>query len=690
MVHIKVNGTYYRLKSGISILEACKLIGITIPRFCFSEMLSISGNCRMCLVELENLEKPVAACVTLVEEGQSIWVNSPFVKKARENVLETILLNHPLDCPICDQGGECDLQEQTLAFGGVYSRYYYKKTSVSDKYCGPLIKTIMTRCITCTRCVRFSSEIAGVDYFGTLNRGNATEIGAYVQSFFDSEISSNVIDLCPVGALTSKEYAFKARPWELRYVESVDTTDALGSSIYVNYKGTEVLRVLPKNAKSVSNGIISDKARYSFDANRTNRLVWPFIKKNGELTDRVDFRTMNAISDMLLSDFQQINVFIDETCDLESLTFLIEMSKSMKNVRVINVDSTNNIDNEVSSNSVNLLNEVDRASLDFIYMLGSNTKLENAVLNARLRLKYLQSTSIFLNSNLIAKSNFPVNFISAGSKAVAAICAGKRTETLFTTASKILFIIGNSFKQNMTNLSNFQKVLLSKFKSSKLFNLHLQINTEGANLLSGTTTPFYLKNEVVANYFVGLKDNISTRKLVESSTPALFNFWLNSFGSYSCQHCNYILPIATDFETSNSYLTIENKFVKTSRSLTFREIFISKPFNILKGLFNTVLVLRQFIEAPWNKASFDSIFSSQYLSTFLSEGIVNNRVLVNWSKFNQYNCTTNLQNNTISAISNYPIKGSVYDFYSTTNFVRHSKAMLSCSVAKNAQNSNFF
>lgn len=690
MVHIKINGTYYRVKSGISILEACKLIGITIPRFCFSEMLSISGNCRMCLVELENLEKPVAACVTLIEEGQSVWVNSPFVKKARENVLETILLNHPLDCPICDQGGECDLQEQVLAFGSVYSRYFYKKTSVSDKYCGPLIKTIMTRCITCTRCVRFSSEIAGVDYFGTLNRGNSTEIGSYIQSFFDSEISSNVIDLCPVGALTSKEYAFKARPWELRYVESIDTTDSLGSSVYVNYKGTEVLRVIPKNAKTVSNGIISDKARYSFDANKRNRLVWPFIQVDGEFSDKVDHQHMDAVVDMLVSDNQKCNIFIDETCDFDSMTFVTEMSKSLPNIRVINVDSTTNADNESHSNAFNLLNEIDNASLDFIYMLGSNPKLENAILNSRLRLKYLQSTSIFINSNLTAKSNFPVNFISSGSKAVSAISSGKEQSTLFNTASTLLFIIGSSFKQNITNLSNFKKVLLNQFKSSKLFNLHLQINTEGANLVSATTLPFDLENKAVANFFIGLKDSVTVRKLVKNSNSALYNFWLNAFGGHNCKYCNYILPVATDFEAANTYLTVEHKFVQTSRSLSVKEFFVSNTFSLLKGLFNYVLILRQFIESKRYKASGDSIFAYKYLSIFFEDDFINNRMLVNWSKFNKYNISTNINYNLISGISNYPIKGLVYDFYSTNNFVRHSKTMLNCSVEKIAQTSNFF
>ena len=211
MIKLSIDDFEVATVSNISILEACKLIGISIPRFCYHEILSISGNCRMCLVEIENLEKPVASCVTEVENGMSVFSNTPYVQKARENVVEALLLNHPLDCPICDQAGECDLQDQVKKYGGVTSRSFFKKKSVEDKYCGPLIKTIMTRCISCTRCVRYTSEIAGMDFYGTLNRGGNTEIGSYFPKFFASEISGNVVDLCPVGALTSFPYASKAK-----------------------------------------------------------------------------------------------------------------------------------------------------------------------------------------------------------------------------------------------------------------------------------------------------------------------------------------------------------------------------------------------------------------------------------------------------------------------------------------------
>jgi len=211
MIKIEINGIEFLVKPNISVLEACKYVGITIPRFCYHETLSVAGNCRMCLVEISNSPKPVASCALPVLNNMKIFVDTPLVKKARENVLETLLLNHPLDCPICDQGGECDLQDQTKVFGGDYSRFFFNKRVVEDKFCGPLIKTIMTRCIHCTRCVRFSTEVAGNEVRGIFGRGEESSIGTYINSFMNTELSGNLVDLCPVGALTSKPYAYKAR-----------------------------------------------------------------------------------------------------------------------------------------------------------------------------------------------------------------------------------------------------------------------------------------------------------------------------------------------------------------------------------------------------------------------------------------------------------------------------------------------
>ena len=280
MLKVEINDIDFFVQTGVSILEACEFVGIYVPRFCYYQNLSVAGNCRMCLVEIANSPKPVASCALPILNNMKIYVNSPLAKKARENVLEALLLNHPLDCPICDQGGECDLQDQSRAYGGDRTRFFFNKRVVEDKYCNPLIKTIMTRCIHCTRCVRFNAEISGNEFFGVLTRGTHTEIGSYGVSSYNSEISANIVDLCPVGALTPKQYSFKGRPWELRNFESIDLSDGLGSNIYVSIKESEILRVFPKLNYEINGNIISDKARFYYDYNKNNRLDKFFGFKN--------------------------------------------------------------------------------------------------------------------------------------------------------------------------------------------------------------------------------------------------------------------------------------------------------------------------------------------------------------------------------------------------------------------------
>ena len=241
-------------------------------------VLLIAGNCRMCLVEIEKSPKPQASCAIPVMPGMKIFTDTPLVKKAREGVLEFLLLNHPLDCPICDQGGECDLQDQAMVFGSDRSRFFERKRGVEDKNLGPLVKTIMTRCIHCTRCVRFATEVAGVEVLGTTSRGIDTEIGTYVEKMFDSELSGNIIDLCPVGALTSKPYAFTSRPWELRLTESVDVMDSVGSNIRVDTRGTEIMRIIPRLNEEINEEWISDKTRFSYDGLKRQRLTKPMIR----------------------------------------------------------------------------------------------------------------------------------------------------------------------------------------------------------------------------------------------------------------------------------------------------------------------------------------------------------------------------------------------------------------------------
>src|SRR5918993_722728 len=284
MPKIKIDGVEMEVPAGITILQACELAGLEIPRFCYHERLSIAGNCRMCLVEVKpGPPKPQASCALPVADKQEISTRSPMVKKAREGVMEFLLINHPLDCPICDQGGECDLQDQAMGYGVDTSRFSENKRAVEDKYLGALVKTSMNRCIQCTRCVRFAAEVCGVPEMGATGRGEDMEITTYLEQALSSELQGNLVDICPVGALTSKPYAFAARPWELGKTQSVDVMDGVGSAIRVDTRGREVMRILPRVNDDVNEEWISDKTRHIVDGLRTQRLDTPYIRENGRL-----------------------------------------------------------------------------------------------------------------------------------------------------------------------------------------------------------------------------------------------------------------------------------------------------------------------------------------------------------------------------------------------------------------------
>ncbi len=292
MPKLKIDGTEIDVENGLTLLQACEQAGAEVPRFCYHERLSIAGNCRMCLVEVKGgPPKPQASCAMSVNdlrpgpngELPEVFTKSPMVKKAREGVMEFLLINHPLDCPICDQGGECDLQDQAMAYGISNNRYYENKRAVEEKYLGPLVKTEMTRCIQCTRCVRFTTEVGGVEEMGATGRGEDMEITTYLNQAISSELQGNIIDLCPVGALTSAPYEFKARPWELRKTETIDAMDAVGSNIRVDARGREVMRILPRTHDDVNEEWISDKTRFVWDGLRTQRLDQPYVREFGKL-----------------------------------------------------------------------------------------------------------------------------------------------------------------------------------------------------------------------------------------------------------------------------------------------------------------------------------------------------------------------------------------------------------------------
>src|SRR6184192_3133653 len=328
MTKLIVDGKEIDVTPDFTLLQACEAAGAEIPRFCFHERLSIAGNCRMCLVELKGSPKPVASCAWGVRdcrpgpkgEPPEVLTKTAMVRKAREGVMEFLLINHPLDCPICDQGGECDLQDQAMAYGVDSSRFKENKRAVEDKYVGVLVKTIMNRCIHCTRCVRFMTEVAGVPELGAIGRGEDMEITTYLEQAMTSELQGNVVDLCPVGALTSKPYAFAARPWELNKTESIDVMDALGSAIRIDTRGREVMRVLPRVNEAVNEEWISDKTRHVVDGLRTQRLDRPYIRENGQLRAASWAEAFAAIAAKVrMSDGKRIGAIAGDLAAVEEM-----------------------------------------------------------------------------------------------------------------------------------------------------------------------------------------------------------------------------------------------------------------------------------------------------------------------------------------------------------------------------------
>ncbi|XP_075980158.1 NADH dehydrogenase (ubiquinone) 75 kDa subunit [Anticarsia gemmatalis] len=378
---------------GTTVLQAAAIAGVEIPRFCYHERLAVAGNCRMCLVEVEKSPKPVAACAMPVMKGMRVKTNSDLTRKAREGVMEFLLVNHPLDCPICDQGGECDLQDQSMAFGSDRSRFtdihFSGKRAVEDKDVGPLIKTIMTRCIHCTRCIRFASEVAGVDDFGTTGRGTDMQVGTYVEKMFLSELSGNIIDLCPVGALTSKPYSFAARPWETRRIDSVDVLDPLGSNIVVATRTNEVLRILPRTNEEINEEWLSDKSRFACDGLKRQRLVTPMLADSRGNLAPVEWEDAIVAAARALRDCPpgKLLAVAGDMADAESLVALKDLVNKLgsENTCTEQYFPLDGAGIDLRSSYVCNTKIANVEDADFILLIGTNTRFEAPLLNARIR-----------------------------------------------------------------------------------------------------------------------------------------------------------------------------------------------------------------------------------------------------------------------------------------------------------------
>ena len=446
MPKIFINNNEIEFKEGMTVLQACELAGVEIPRFCYHERLSIAGNCRMCLVEMEKSAKPIASCAMPAAEGMKIKTNTKMVEKARKGVMEFLLVNHPLDCPVCDQGGECDLQDQSLYYGFDGSRFKENKRLVKDKYMGPLIKTQMTRCIHCTRCIRFATEVAGVSELGAIGRGEDMEITTYLEKSMTSELSGNVIDLCPVGALTSKPYAFEARPWELKKTESIDVMDAVGSNIRVDSYGWEVKRILPRLNNQINEEWISDKTRYACDGLLKQRLDKVYIRKNNQLVESSWDDAINLISSKIkstssekiaghvggLSSFETINSF---------KKFLEEIN--VKNYEFREKDFYVNPDQKMNYIFNSSIQGIEKS--DFILLVGANPRHEATILNARIRKTYLKNKLPIFSIGDPGDLTYPYKIVGNKTEDIKKILEGKsEINDLLKKSKNPLIIIGES------------------------------------------------------------------------------------------------------------------------------------------------------------------------------------------------------------------------------------------------------
>ncbi len=445
MAKVTVDGIVVEVPNGTNVLQACEAAGKEVPRFCYHERLSVAGNCRMCLVEIEKAPpKPWASCAYPVADGMVVHTDSPMVRAARRGIMEFLLINHPLDCPICDQGGECDLQDQSVGFGMDHSRYTENKRAVKAKDFGPLVRTVMTRCIHCTRCIRFSTEIAGVPELGATMRGENLEVGTYVERALSSELSGNLIDLCPVGALTSAPYAFVARPWELRKTDSVDVLDAVGAAIRVDSRGPEVLRILPRLNEDVNEEWLADKSRFSLDGLKRRRLDRCWVRRDGKLAPATWPEAFDAIAAKLQGlDGSRIGAVAGNLADAESMLALKDLMAALGSACLD--CRQDGVQGDVSRRDFYTFNTsiagIEEA--DALLIVGSNPRREAPLVNARIRKRWLQGGFAAALIGAEADLTYPAARIGAGGDTLTALLRGREgfADTL-KAAKKPMLILG--------------------------------------------------------------------------------------------------------------------------------------------------------------------------------------------------------------------------------------------------------
>ncbi|WP_417461753.1 NADH-quinone oxidoreductase subunit NuoG [Kordiimonas sp.] len=596
MPTLTIDGKEVTVEAGTTVLQACEEVGVEVPRFCYHERLSIAGNCRMCLVDMERAPKPIASCAMPAGDGMVIHTNTERVKKAREGVMEFLLINHPLDCPICDQGGECDLQDQAMAFGRGANRYDENKRAVEDKYMGPLISTTMTRCIHCMRCVRFSEEVAGVDDMGSLWRGEHTEITTYLEKTLDSEMSGNVIDLCPVGALTSKPYAFTARSWELKHTESIDVMDAVGSNISIDTRGAAVMRIQPRLNEDVNEEWISDKTRFVYDGLKKRRLDRPYVRKNKKLEEASWAEAFEAIKKKLKGvKGDEIAALVGDLADMESMLALKDLMASLGARRIEARQDGATIDPSVRAGYIMNTGIAGIEEADYLLLVGCDPRTEAPIINTRIR-KAVRHLGLKVGN--IGNANdltYKVEEFGDDAKIIKSVSTGRHDAAkALKAAAKPMIIVGQPALARDDGAAILKAVrdIADKYCVREGWNgfgmLHTAASRVGAmdlGLVAEGGVDAVLDDaeagKLKAVFLLGA-DEVDTAAL--SST---FTVYIGTHGDEGVKNADVILPAASYTEKSGTYINTEGRVQRTEKA-NFAPGDAREDWTILRALSDIV------------------------------------------------------------------------------------------------------
>ncbi|NNC47873.1 MAG: NADH-quinone oxidoreductase subunit G [Sphingomonas sp.] len=565
MPKLTVDGVELEVPQGATVLQACELAGKEIPRFCYHERLSIAGNCRMCLVEVKpGPPKPQASCALPAADGQEIRTDTPMVKKAREGVMEFLLINHPLDCPICDQGGECDLQDQAMSYGRGYSRFDENKRAVDDKYMGPIVKTAMTRCIQCTRCVRFTEEVAGTHDMGMYFRGEDAEITTFLESAVATELSGNVVDLCPVGALLSKPYAFQARPWEMKKVPGIDVMDAVGTNIRMDVRGRQVLRILPRINDAVNEEWAHDKTRHHVDALVRGRLDRPWVRENGKLREAGWDEALTIFADQLGAAKSKVAAIAGDLVDAETM-YAAKALLSQQKGKLFEGRQTG-LDYDVSNLGAVRFNtpiaEIDNA--DVILIAGSNLRWEASLVNTRVRKAVRRGAKVFAIGPQ-TDLTYPVEWVGEGVEALAKL--PKVVTDAFASAEKPVMIVGAAvLAAGAQGTAQAAAEALGVVKGDwNGYNVLHTAASRMAGLMLGYAQPGGLADVIAAKPKLVLM--LGADEVSADAFPKAFKVYVGHHGDKGAALADLILPGASYAEKHGTYVNIEGRVQRSEKAV---------------------------------------------------------------------------------------------------------------------------